>query len=170
MTFSNHVCPQLRTSISQLLMGQLLQNTELKAWIKPALQMFPQCTICWVCIRIYLHFPLPPGQRPWSWQIMASGGVTHPNKLPNPRLKYNWAYISDHKLYWWVGVTFKKKKKGRKFLLAGTGKTICFNNCTRSRMINSLSHSSNNTDHAKTYLKHFPRKKRCWRFSGQYWG
>lgn len=36
--------------------------------------------------------------------------VTHPNKLPNPRLKYNWAYISDHKLYWWVGVTLKKKK------------------------------------------------------------
>lgn len=46
-----------------------------------------------------------------------------------------------------MGVTLKK---GRKFLLAESGKTICFNNCTRSRMINSLSHSSN-TDHAKTY-------------------
>lgn len=44
----------------------------------------------------------------WLWHL---GEGTHPNKLPNPGLKYNWAYISDHKLYWWVGVTLKKKRQ-----------------------------------------------------------
>lgn len=68
----------------------------------------PTCTICWVCIRIHLHFPLPQD----SGHGAVDDGIwrlTHPNKLPNSGLKYNWAYISDHKFYWWVGVTLKKK-------------------------------------------------------------
>lgn len=37
-------------------------------------------------------------------------GETHLNTHPNSSSKYNWGYISAHKLYGLVGVTLKKKK------------------------------------------------------------
>lgn len=57
--------------------------------------------------------PLSPSPRTVTMELVDYGtwGLTHPNKLPNSGLKYNWAYISDHKFYWWVGVTLKKKKR-----------------------------------------------------------
>lgn len=48
----------------------------------------PTCTIGWVSIRVHLHFPLPQdsGHGAVDYGIWR---LTHPNKLPNPGLKYN---------------------------------------------------------------------------------
>lgn len=64
-------------------------------------------------------------------------------------------------------VWLKKKKKAHKLQQTGTGKTICFNNCSRSCTTTSQRHSSNNMGPAKAYRNTFHGRTRAWRVWGQ---